>query len=386
MIKQIKAPILPVEAYTSKEWFELEKEKIFSNTWQYAGLIEDLSHPGDYITTQCGNQNILVVKGKDEKLRAFHNICRHRGTQLLRAVGKKQTAITCPYHDWTYNLSGQLISVPEKETEFPDLELDKICLHKASVDTWRGIIWVHPNPEADPNTTWFKGIEEQLGPHYPERLKEYPNTTYEKVINANWKIVVENFIDVYHLSHLHASTLNMYDHAKAEHQFIGDHWVFREPLTKKYRDNLEDLNPFKRIKEVTDDHLGAYVPWLFPSIGITESESLWSTFHVIPLAPDKTKVVIRTKFEEISTWELTKRSAKYYFSWNRTMSKRAKYKNGDKNDPMASGDIMEEDIYACEQLQKSLNNPLFDIVATAKNQESTIIDFQKIVKKWLDKD
>ena len=150
-------PVFPVEAYTSKDWFDKEQKLIFGNSWQFAGLVEDIQDPGDYVAVQCGQQNIVIVKGRDQRLRAFHNLCRHRGTQLLRTVEKKQKALTYPYHDWTYDLNGQLISVPEKEKEFPDLELDKICLHKASVDIWRGMLWVHPKPDTEPITKWFEG-------------------------------------------------------------------------------------------------------------------------------------------------------------------------------------------------------------------------------------
>ena len=121
-----KMPVLPVEAYTSREWFDREQELIFSRTWALAGLMEDIPEPGSYVSVQAGLNNIFVVKGRDHRLRAFHNICRHRGTQLLRAVGKTQKAITCPYHDWTYDLEGALISVPEEEKQFPGL--DKSCL------------------------------------------------------------------------------------------------------------------------------------------------------------------------------------------------------------------------------------------------------------------
>lgn len=85
-------PILPVEAYISQEWFDKEQKIIFGNSWQFAGLVEDVQDPGDYVAVQCGHQNIVIVKGRDQRLRAFHNLCRHRGTQLLRAVGKKQKA------------------------------------------------------------------------------------------------------------------------------------------------------------------------------------------------------------------------------------------------------------------------------------------------------
>ncbi len=381
-----KMPILPVEAYTSQEWFDREQKIIFGNTWQFAGLTEDLQEAGDYVTVQCGHQNIVIVMGHDGTRRAFHNLCRHRGTQLLRAVGKRQKALTCPYHDWTYNLSGQLISVPEKKTEFPDLEIDKICLHKASVANWRGMLWVHPKSDAQPIEEWFAGCEERLGPHKPDRLIEYPDTRYEKVIQANWKIVAENYIDVYHLSHLHSNSLNMYDHKKAEFGFVGDHYMFWEPLTKRYRDNLDKLIPTKRIKEMTDKYIGAYVPWFFPNMGLSESESSWSTFHIIPIAPDQTKVIVRSKLEPMTDTEYETQSNMSYASWAEIMGYKTKYgtePNENSEDPMEWNDFMEEDIYACEQQQKSLSNPLFNIEYTAKDGESTIRRFQQIIQQWM---
>lgn len=379
-------PILPVKAYTSPDWFQLEQEHLFSNTWQFAGFVEDLKDPGDYLTVQCGLQNILVVKGSDQQLRAFHNLCRHRGTQLLRAVGKKQQAITCPYHDWTYNLTGQLISVPEKEKEFPDLEVKKICLHKASVGEWRGMLWVHPDPEAVSLKEWFGPIEPYLGPHEVSRLIEYPKTRYEKVIHANWKIVTENFLDVYHLAHLHAGTLNMYDHKKAEYGYVGPQYYFKEPLVPKFQENLDKLMPFKRIAEVTDDKLAAYVAWLFPNMGITEAESSWSTFQVVPLTVDTTKVIVRTKLEPTTIWAFTLQAGKSFRNWKKLIGFKTKYgKKPDKNssDPLDWGDLMEEDIFACEQQQKSLSNPLFAVKNTAKDAEMPVREFQRLVQEWI---
>jgi Rieske 2Fe-2S family protein len=211
-----RMPVLPVEAYTSQEWYDKEMELIFGRVWQYAGLIEDLSNPGDYVTVQAGNDNILVVKGQDHQLNAFHNLCRHRGTQLLRAVGKRQTAITCPYHSWTYSLTGELIGVPDKKNQFPDLDMKDFCLHKAGVGVWRGMVFVHPDPNAAPLEEYFAGVEEYLSPeHYPEKLTEFPEYAQEHIINANWKIVAENYMDVYHLNHLHSKTLYMYNHNKS---------------------------------------------------------------------------------------------------------------------------------------------------------------------------
>ena len=375
-------PVLPVEAYTSQAWFEKEQAVIFGNSWQFLGLVEDIKDAGDYVSVQCGHQNIVVVKGRDQRLRAFHNLCRHRGTQLLRAVGKKQKALTCPYHDWTYDLEGQLMSVPNKEREFPDLELDKICLHKASVDVWRGMIFVHPKPDAESITKWFAGTEEYLGPHKVESLIEYERPTYDEVINANWKIVAENYMDVYHLAQLHSATLNMYDHANAEYGWVGDHYMFWEPLVKEYFDNLDDMTPFKRIKGMTDEVVGAFVPWMFPNLGLVETENSWGVFHVTPIAPDKTRITIRTKFEEMTDWEYMKQGTKSFLSWG-SLGIGTKYGDSKEGDPMGTGDVLEEDKYVCEQQQKSLSNPLFSIENTSQYGESTVRTFQSIVEKWM---
>lgn len=383
---------LPVEAYTSQEWLDIELKYLFSTTWQFAGFVEDVANPGDYISVQAGLNNIFIVKGRDHRLRAFHNICRHRGTQLLRAVGKTQKAITCPYHDWTYNLEGKLISVPKKEEEFPNLKGElhtcDLNLHEASVDIFKGMLFVHPEKNAPSIMDFFGEVEPYLGPHKVEELIEYRSKNgepfYSKEIKANWKIVVENYIDHYHLAHLHEGTLNMYDHAKAKFGWAGPHYWFYEPLVEDFLNDVENAAPYPLIDSVPRDQIGAYVPWLFPNIGITESESAWNTFHVLPLAPDRTLVTIRSKTMNVSEWEYTKQFSKSALSkvWTKYGNK-GKYK-GDKDDPMASGDFMLEDIYACEQQQKSLQSPYFSVGAQAQRGEYAIQRFQEEVKKWVD--
>lgn len=384
---------LPVEAYTSQEWLDMELKYVFSTTWQFAGLVEDVPNPGDYISVQAGLNNIFIIKGRDHRLRAFHNICRHRGTQLLRAVGKSQKAITCPYHDWTYDLEGKLVSIPKKEQEFPELKGAlhncDLNLHEASVDIFKGMLFVHPEKDAPSIMSFFGDVAQYLGPHQVEELIEYRSKEgepfYTKEIKANWKIVVENYIDHYHLAHLHEGTLNMYDHAKAEFGWAGPHYWFYEPLMEDYLADIENAAPYPLIDSVPRAQVGAYVPWLFPNIGITESESAWNTFHVWPIAPDRTLVTIRSKTMNVSEWEYTKQYSKSAMSkvWSKYGNK-GKYEGDPKTDPMASGDFMEEDIYACEQQQKSLQSPYFSVGAQAQRGEYAIQRFQEEIKKWID--
>lgn len=266
-------PVLPVDAYTSQNWFNREMETIFSRTWQFAGFVGDLTDPGDYITVQAGLNNILVLLDENRQMRAFHNLCRHRGTQLLRASGKRKKLLTCPYHDWTYNLEGELMAVPERKTQFPDLDLKTLCLHKASVGTWRGMIFVHSDADAESLENWFGPVEPYLGPHQPDKLVEYVEGRSRHEINANWKIIVENYIDGYHLAHLHSETLYMYAHRQQETGFVGNHFHFFEPLSKDYLDGIENNSPLTLIDHIPKDKIGAYVPMLFPNLGLGETES-----------------------------------------------------------------------------------------------------------------
>lgn len=369
---------LPVSAYTSQEWFDREQDKIFSKVWRYAGFIEDVTEPGQYISVQAGLNNIFVVMTPEGELRAFHNICRHRGTQLLRAIGKTNKAIVCPYHDWTYNLNGELVSVPGEKKEFGEVDKSCLGLKPASVGVWRGMLFVHPDPAAVPVSEWFGDVEPRLGPYRVEELVEYGDARAEYEIKANWKIVVENYIDVYHLSHLHAGTLNMYDHSRAEYGFVGPHYAFFEPLTPEYEKDIERKTPAPLI--VPKDRLGTWVPMLFPGIGLGESESSWSTFILTPLAPDLTRVESRTRLKNTSSWEFGKQSWKSASYWSKKI--RPKYQSDQSDDPMASGDFMAEDIFACEQQQKSLSSPHFSVGPVSAG-ETPIVDHQGVVLDYV---
>jgi len=372
---------LPREAYTSQDWFEREQRLLFGNNWQFAGFAEDIAEPGDHLVVQAGPYSLLVLKGRDQRLRAFHNMCRHRGTQLLRTCGKAKKVITCPYHDWTYSLNGELTSVPQQQSEFPDLDKRELPLHKARVETWLGMIWVHPEPDAPALPHWLAGMQNKIGPHRPEELVEYPEGATDHVIQANWKIVVENYIDGYHLAHLHAATLNMYDHQAQQTGFCGPHFHFYEPLSPEFAAEPEKRSPMPLIDHFTAEQpIGAYVPMLFPAFGIGASESSWSTFQIIPLAPDRTRVITRTRVMNLPARKFVAqaaRSAKYYADM------RGKYPDGSADDPLNSLDFMAEDIFVCEAQQRSLANPRFSIGATARTQEASVRGFQQRVLQAL---
>ena len=226
------------------------------------------------------------------------------------------------------------------------------------------MFFVHPEPDADPLSQWLSRVGEHLGPHQSDLLIEYAEGRTRHEIKANWKIVVENYIDGYHLAFLHSETLHMYDHAKQESGFVGPYFLFYEPLSESYAANVEKQAEMPLIDHVPSEMRGAWVSMLFPNIGLTESESSWSTFHVIPIAADLSIVETRTKVMPVSDWEFTKQSVSSW--WNFKGRDREKFDPHD-DDPLTSGDFMAEDIYACEQQQKAMRSPKFAIGPTAKN-------------------
>ncbi len=376
------ALLLPKTAYTSEAWFNREMATVFEQNWQFAGFIEDLPDAGDFLTVQAGRSNIMIIKGPDGELRAFHNICRHRGTQLLRTCGKAGKAITCPYHDWSYDFKGNLISVPQQKEEFSNLDKSTLGLHPAQVSCWDNMIWIHPDSKAISLKEWRQGVEAYLGPHRVSELVEHADSSTSHEIQANWKLVVENYIDGYHLSHLHSTSLNMYDHKQQQSGFCGPHFHFYEPLAADYAANVEKQSPLPIINHFTKDKpLGAYVPLLFPCFGIGADESSWSIFWIIPLAADKTKVITRTRVMPVSDWSFWTQEWRSYSHYQKQPGTKADKSNQASqtkdDDPLASGDFMAEDIYVCEQQQKSLVSPWYSVGAYASQQESAIREFHR---------
>ena len=378
-IKHQQQGLLPVAAYTSQAWFDWEMKALWGRNWQFAGMVDDLANPGDYMAVQVGVYPLFIVRGPDHRLRAFHNICRHRGTQLLRAKGKSEKNIVCPYHNWTYSLNGDLKRIPEQETQFAgqDIDTGSLCLFKAKVDTWREMIFVHPDPDACSLIAYLGDVPNHVGPHQVDKLVEDEANLYTKEIKANWKIFVENAIDGYHLDHLHPDTLNMYNHKKQSNQHVGRHWVFWEPLSDWYAADLHNLAPYGVIDHLPPDSLGGYLYHLFPSLIVTETEGSWSTLHIKPLAPDRTLVEIRVRTMPLTTSQQASQEIKNWMAWGRRLTNTPTNDGSDDNmatedDPLYSGDFMQEDIFACEQQQKGMSSPMYATGPTARDEQSIL--------------
>jgi len=363
---------LPPRAYTSQDWFDREQEMIFNRCWQFAGMVEDLPAPRSYLCTTVGRHPLVVLRGEDGELRAFHNICRHRGAQLLEGQGTLRSAIVCPYHSWTYAPDGRLKGVPQKQF-FPGLRKDTLGLKPAACQVWNNLIFVHPDPAAEPLEDWLGGFPEKAGPHRIEELVEVWRQRYE--IAANWKIVVENYLDGYHLWHLHSKSLGDYlDYGHLTWEFVGQHWVSYLPLADPDR---VDYWQFPPIASVPKSQRSAFSHLLFPNLGIVADGESWSILQILPLAPDKTVVDLRVLADRsVKPGSL----GKAVLNFVRAVTPKARTATLSN---WKTGDIMEEDIVACEAIQLAIGSPAFEMGPLAEHYEGPLAGFQQRVLRQL---
>ena len=205
-------PTLPSSWYTSAQVFALEKERIFCREWLCVARAEELAEPGAFRVLEVLGESILLVRNREGQLRAFYNVCRHRGSRLCReppaagaaaVLGGGLTGgrITCPYHRWTYDLDGRLIGAPYLTGE-PGFDKALFSLYPVGLECWGGFVFVHLTPaRAAP-------LAAQLGA-IPERVARYPLSelrighTIRYEVGANWKVICENYNECYHCAGVH---------------------------------------------------------------------------------------------------------------------------------------------------------------------------------------
>jgi choline monooxygenase len=228
-------PALSPHLYLDPEVLGLEDERIFSRTWQFAGHVSQVAEPGTYITTNAGSQPVLVVRDDEGRLRAFRNVCRHRGSRLLSGSGECKKAIRCRYHGWTYRMDGQLIGVPEGR-QIPGLDKSSLGLFPARVEELCGLVFVNLDIHATPLAEQVAGLPERLARYGFERLRvrqERPSSQ-----PANWKIVVDNYLEGYHVPIAHPGLMRLVDYKRYDVELF-DNWVwFDAPLRDKPSGNL----------------------------------------------------------------------------------------------------------------------------------------------------
>lgn len=291
---------LPGSAYRSPAVFERERERLFFREWFCIGREEAIDAPGDFLRADVAGERVLVVRTKDGVLRGYYDVCRHRGSRLVletapEAVGaavpsgRFRGSIVCPYHAWTYALTGELRAAPFLN-EGDGLRKDDLSLHPVGVEVWGGFVFVHLTPaEAVP-------LAEQLGA-MPERIRRYPlevlRTAHRIVyeVAANWKVIVENYNECYHCGPVHPELCEVVPAFKRQGG-AGLDWdegvPHREGATTFTLTGTTDRAPFPGLtEEERTRHKGELV---YPNLMVSLSADHVAAFRLWPIDACRTRI------------------------------------------------------------------------------------------------
>ena len=195
---------LPGDFYTDPQWTEVERKQLFHGKWVCVGRIEEVQNKGDYMAVDLAGEPVVVVHGLDGSIRALSNVCRHRGTVIATGKGNAKSLL-CPYHHWAYDTEGKLVNAPMINADRP-ADLSGCRLPGLGCMLWQGFVFVNIDATARDLITELEPLQQIIGHYHLEQM--HLHYLEEVTWHVNWKSLVENFMEGYHLSPLHRSTLH----------------------------------------------------------------------------------------------------------------------------------------------------------------------------------
>ncbi len=270
---------LKAEAYTDQHWMDVEREAVFARTWQWVCHAEKLRESGSYVTIDIAGQPVCIVRDREGELRAFYNVCKHRAHELLRGEGQT-SKIMCPYHAWTYDLTGQLRRAPETDN-LAGFDVRDVCLDRVQVEEFCGFVFVNLDAEAAPLAQESGDLAKEIMHWAPdvERLTFGHRLTYD--IKSNWKNIVDNFLECYHCPTAHKDFCSLVD---MDTYKVTTHGIYSSHMAEAGK----SANSAYSVEHATvTDHA---VWWLWPNTCLMRYPGRGNmiVLNVIPVGPDRT--------------------------------------------------------------------------------------------------
>ncbi len=281
---------LPAWVYNHPELTRLEIERVLMPSWQIVCHVNSIPRAGDYATFDLGPESVLVLKDRDGSIRAFHNVCRHRGARLLDGSGNCPSTITCPYHGWSYRHDGGLIGVPMRET-FPGLDRAAHGLRPVRVDTALGFVFVCLAGDPPPVSSTWGRLALELAPYrFEDMVPLTPITT--EVWDVDWKIAMDNYLESYHVPIGHPGLYRMFtpdydDVAAVPGVARGVSWM-RDRPSSRWSERM-----YQKLAAGAVTHLPEKLrrSWRFysalPNLGIDVFPDQMDFFQLLPGGPGK---------------------------------------------------------------------------------------------------
>jgi carnitine monooxygenase subunit len=225
---------LPARYFYDEEVFRQEKSKIFFKSWHLVAHVNELRAPGSFVTHEIFEQSVIVIAGRDGELRAFHNVCQHRGNRLIEARRGTTPAMTCGYHAWTYALDGCLRGAPNVQG-IPGFKKSEHGLKPVRVETFASFVFVNLDPNAESLAAMTPGAEAEIRRFIPDLDRLTLIEEVDVPVAANWKVIQENSIEGYHFDNsgpAHKQLVQLIDYAGYTLKPNGDWWTYIGPPKK----------------------------------------------------------------------------------------------------------------------------------------------------------
>ena len=259
---------LPASYYVEPRWAEAERSHVFARGWHFIAHVSQLADPGDHVLSEAGGVPLLAVHGNDGAIRVLHNVCRHRAGPLATHDGRGARLLRCRYHGWNYGLDGRLLAA----TDFPDdgaLDVTRICLPEARSFVWHGLVFATVGPAP---ADWLADVAPPTNDL--ALFRHVARDEYE--LDCNWKVYVDNYLEGYHLPHVHPTLNRVLDYRHYMTALGRWHSVQSSPLDAS-------AGPYRAGE-------ARYV-FLYPGTMLNLLPDRLQTNRVLPLAPQRCRVV-----------------------------------------------------------------------------------------------
>ncbi|MAT52196.1 MAG: (2Fe-2S)-binding protein [Porticoccaceae bacterium] len=352
----VLAPV-PSARYCDQRLFDLEMEHVWKKSWLHAGHISQLPKDGTYKLFEHLGLSIIISRGIDGEIRAFHNICRHRGSPLVTNAEGSARRFVCPYHSWGYNTQGKLDSVPE-ERNFPCLEKDKNGLLPVLCTVRRGVIYINLDDNAEPLEEYLAFEDREIG-DFPLEEMEVKHVMHVEM-DCNWKTALDNFLEIYHVSTVHSKSIAPYLDSKSNIIDLYEKGHARLATAKRGQTIFQsDKAASESLGEIFKDHNIAVLRFPNNFTAIDPMGFAWQTWW--PVGLNKTVMEV-----SVMGWPGDSDEDKAFWA-------------GMKQQIL---DIAAEDQYLFAPIQRSLNSGLLPTV-TMGYQERVLYWYQEQIDRLI---
>jgi len=342
------ASTIPSRWYADPSVLEEEKRKVFGRTWQLVGRAEQVAAPGQYFTATIADEPLIVVRGADENLRAFSNVCRHRAGPVAAGAGQCKS-FRCGYHGWTYSLDGNLVATPEFDG-VEGFSKEENCLPQFRVETWGALVFVNLDKACAPLLYVLEDMPARVSLRNFEGMRLAQRKDW--YVDCNWKVYVDNYLEGYHIPIVHPALNRELDYARYRTETKRFYSIQHSPIRRDRAIRLQ-------TKDASDE---AQYFWLFPNLMLNVYPDNYSTNLIVPLSAERTLTVFEWYFRDVqseATQEALRRTVEF------------------------SDEIQREDISICEAVQRGLRSRTYQAGRYSVKRENGVHHFHGLLSEFL---